>query len=428
MTRARVGITAGLAAGAVLLAACSSSGNSKNDSSSGNTGGTGSTGTTSNSGGTAGAKGTIKVGWINSEGSTTGASYPQGTTAAEAAVQYVNNDLGGINGYKLVLNTCKSNETPAQTTLCATKAVADKPVVVALGTVGDDQDILSVTKKADIPFYANSAFTTDTLGAGAPAAYVIDSSGTGGMLTIAKALQTSGAKNIAIIYVNVPGSQGTLKTTASGYVKAGLTVKSYPVPYPSPDLTSTFSAIGGTKPDAVVLLADPITCTAGLNAATAVGFDKPIYGVGSCVTPDFGIKSKALSKGGVFVTTTSVPVTDTSDADVKAYTAAMGKYAASYKQLDNVQAVNGFQTIMNLYTVLKKATDGGAAPSSQGFVDAMKSGPFHQFMLGASTTFNCNGTALKAAASLCSLSGVINEYKDGVVSDPKPINPTDLTT
>jgi branched-chain amino acid transport system substrate-binding protein len=374
----------------------------------------------SSGGGAAPAKGTYTIPFINDEGATNGASYPNETSGATAAVDYINNVLGGVNGYKLKLDVCREDGSPAAVTNCANRAVAAKPIVVTMGTVGADNDVVAVTSKANIPLFVNSGFSSQVLGS-AGKSFVISSSGTTGMLGIAKSMQEKGIKSAAIIYVNVPGSVGTLQSTAAGYKKAGLTVKTYPVPYPSPDLTSTLSAIAGTSAQAVVLLADETTCTAGLKAAVSLGYGKPIYGVGSCASPSFA-QVAGQYQASVALTQGSVSLAG-DDPDAKVYQAAMKNYGAQDAVADDFHTTDGFQTIMDLYAALKVSGAPVTAASLQKSLTTMK---FHQFLVGPSADFQCNGKALPSSPSVCSVVGDISTYDGSQLGQATAVNVSSL--
>jgi branched-chain amino acid transport system substrate-binding protein len=228
------------------------------------------------------------------------------------------------------------------------------------------------------------------------------------MLGLAKDLQNNNLKKAAIVYVNVPGAIASLQATASAYAKAGVTVDKYPVPYPSPDLSATFSALSEKKPDSIVLLADPTTCNAALKAAISLGLKLPVFGTSSCGSPAFGTLAKQY---GSKVEITQGSVTPTGDdADAKLYQQVMAKYGKSASDVNGFQAVNGFQTIMDLYAAVK-ATSGDVTPAT--LTATLQSAKLHQFMVGPDASFQCNGTAVPASPALCSTSIDVAAYSDG---------------
>jgi hypothetical protein len=225
MLRRTATVTAALAM-AGLIAGCSSSGSGDSKSSGSNA----ATGTTSTSGSPAASadKSAINIFFINSQGATTGASYPQETTGAKAAADYVNNKLGGADGHPIKLTTCFTNETPASTMTCANKAVAAKPAAITFGTLADDNDVIAITAKAGIPIISNQGYTAQTL-TSKDGAYIVSSGGNASVLANSVVMKQNGVKKVAVVYVNVPGvSGGILPAGQTGPGQAGHQVR--PVP------------------------------------------------------------------------------------------------------------------------------------------------------------------------------------------------------
>src|SRR6201996_6446322 len=110
----RLGLIAGAAVVAVTAAACSSSSSSSTSASSGPSSpasASSSTGASSSAAGlptaAAAASGTpYKVFFINEQGASATASDPEDTSAATAAVDYINKNLGGIKGRPVQMTTC----------------------------------------------------------------------------------------------------------------------------------------------------------------------------------------------------------------------------------------------------------------------------------------------------------------------------------
>src|SRR5882672_2357121 len=71
----------------------------------------------------------IKVGFFN-PGVGSGYIDPYASQAAEAAVEYVNNELGGVDGHPLEIEVCNAENTPESQASCGQKLFAAKPTVV----------------------------------------------------------------------------------------------------------------------------------------------------------------------------------------------------------------------------------------------------------------------------------------------------------
>jgi hypothetical protein len=74
----------------------------------------------------------VVVGFVNMEGSPAG-SFPEATAGAEAAVAHVNDELGGIDGRPLRLETCTTDGTQESSQACARRLVAARPAAVVGG-------------------------------------------------------------------------------------------------------------------------------------------------------------------------------------------------------------------------------------------------------------------------------------------------------
>jgi branched-chain amino acid transport system substrate-binding protein len=64
---------------------------------------------------------------INDEGGQIG-SFPEMRQATLAAVDYINKELGGVDGHPLKVDTCVSDGTPEGSSTCANKLLAAHPV------------------------------------------------------------------------------------------------------------------------------------------------------------------------------------------------------------------------------------------------------------------------------------------------------------
>ena len=154
-----LGTAAAVAASAVLAAGCGSSSSSSSTSASGGSSGSSASSATSTAASSgSSAFGTPKkatgspyvFGMINDE---TGAvTFPEARQGAIAAMEYVNNYLGGINGHPIVIDNCTGDGTPATAARCANQLAAKHPMAI-LGAA-------DVGAPASIPIYqhANLAY------------------------------------------------------------------------------------------------------------------------------------------------------------------------------------------------------------------------------------------------------------------------------
>jgi branched-chain amino acid transport system substrate-binding protein len=76
----------------------------------------------------------VQIGWVNMQGGQL--SYPAATEGAQAAVTYVNAELGGIGGRPLALRTCFIAQAEEEGQKCGQQLLNDPAVsVIAYGAV-----------------------------------------------------------------------------------------------------------------------------------------------------------------------------------------------------------------------------------------------------------------------------------------------------
>src|SRR5437868_377150 len=101
--------------------------------------------------------------------------------AAQAAVSYANNYLGGLAGHKLALNVCETKQTPSGATDCATNMVQAKVPIVITPVSGQSGTIYQGIKDAGIPYLQYGSIDQSVL-AGPPASVFVLTNGIGSAL------------------------------------------------------------------------------------------------------------------------------------------------------------------------------------------------------------------------------------------------------
>jgi branched-chain amino acid transport system substrate-binding protein len=308
-------------------------------------------------GGTAGAadssKSTITFGMINDEGGVP--SFPEGSTAADAAVKFLNEKLGGVGGHPVKVVTCKVASGEEQGQACAQRFLNDKAVTgvleVALPIGGGAFHQTMAGKKPVI------MTTPNTIGSATGKNSYGISSGVFGTSPgfVGYASQFLKAKTVSLLFPNDDSTaQLAAKQIQQGFQKAGVKVTTGGFKGAATDLLAPVTASGATRTDATVaLLPTPPACIAGAKAFQQAGVNKPILALGLCINEPV---KKAL---GDFAKWTyvfgNVNPTDPNDADAKAFTAAMKQYAPEAN-------TGGFaiHSFMGVLAMAKLANDAGA--------------------------------------------------------------------
>jgi branched-chain amino acid transport system substrate-binding protein len=287
-------------------------------------------------GGTAGkadgSKSPITIGFLNDEGGVP--SFPEGSVAANAAVQFVNDQLGGIGGHPVKLETCLVATGEEQGQACAQKFLNDS----AISAVVEDSAVVGAqafhqTMAGKKPVIIGSP--NSVADATAKNAYGISPGVFGtdpGFVTYStKYLH---AKKASLLFpADDPTGQVAAKQISQSLQKAGLSVKQSGYKSTSPNFLPQVTAAGASQADVTAtLFPSPPTCIAGGKAIQQAAVTKPVLSLGLCIGDPI---KKALGDypKWTYVFINENPDLPAADPYVAAYGDVMHQYAGASANL-----------------------------------------------------------------------------------------------
>jgi branched-chain amino acid transport system substrate-binding protein len=249
--------TAPSSGGAVSTAAAPST-TAAAPSPSGSTGGLGAQSVTdyvSYTGGTSGpadsSKTPVTIGFVNQQGGQQVIGL-HATDGAEMAVNYINKELGGVDGHPIQLDTCFIASAEEEGVGCAQKFLANKSIdVVAMGAVviGDQSFYATLGGKlpvvggvAPLPIDGQQKNTAVLFG---DATSVLGPFGTYGRDVLH-------AKTAAVLYPDTASATPGALATEAALKAAGISVKMGPYPENATDLTGVLASTGAATADMVI--------------------------------------------------------------------------------------------------------------------------------------------------------------------------------
>jgi branched-chain amino acid transport system substrate-binding protein len=371
----------------------------------------------------------VVIGFQNPEGDPNG-SFPEYTLAAQAAVDYINKELGGIGskdgkpGRPIKLEVCKMAITPADSQKCANEIAAKKPfaVISSLNFFGNHFDIY---KQANIPVIVGTPITA--LDFTSPGVYAIG--GGGGCLGVHTGLISFAAQelkktNIAVPWANTPpgvfcyhdlekkplevlagkkldGSDrkadgNDLKGSIPTLKHIGVSVKPGQA-----DVTPEATQVLESKPEAIIFSAQGADCWTLVSTLDKLGWKQsttPLVLSGACIDLAKMKELGDITKGIYFVG--GVNILDPSGLEGQLKEEAT-TYNAKMKQYSNDEtrtkgfATAGFTAIMQVWEIAQEASGGDPTKvSGAEFSKAMgATAGHHQW---ASTGLDCVGGAKNA--------------------------------
>ncbi|MFG2090354.1 ABC transporter substrate-binding protein [Spirillospora sp. NPDC048824] len=369
-------------------------------------------------GGTAGpadtGKSPIKVGYINQEGGAP--AFPEASTGIDAAVAYINRELGGAGGHPVVLEKCVvQSEEDGQK--CGTQMANDpevKFVIEGVLTVGN-KAIYSVLGGRK-PIMEASPSTSDDLTAEGAYSYTPGGPGTIAGMAQFVARQLPDVRRVAVLYADNPAGKAAAEQFLEPQLKKlGVTdVKLVGVADTAtgPDVAAAIQAAGGRQADTLLSFLTVPGCMATYDALQSLGVTPRVVATGLCFgTPmtkhmrDVGSEDQVPD--GWYFTNFGYSYFAPDEAS------GMATYVAKVKQYGPKNAeYTGFAgyTFANLMTAMKFVHEiGPDRLTSEAMAKAIES--FEGPMMMVAGPIECGYSPVFAA--LCGSQIGVEQYKDG---------------
>lgn len=407
----RVIAAAGLSVLALAVAACSSSSSSTAGSNPSTSSSSSSAGVSLGTPSTPASGKPLNIFYFDEEGASAAASSPESYQAAQAAVQYVNKNLGGIKGRPLALTHCASLGTPDSAINCGNQAVDAKPDVVIKG--------VDVAGGSAVPIITGAGIPYVTLNAGSPdevshkLAFSLTSGFAAQFAPVAAYSKTKGYKSVGVIFTNVqPLSTPLDGPFASLLAKDGIKYVPEPVDITSADLTPAYSALVAKHVGAILVVTTLAQCTASLQARSSLSDTTPLFMSSSCDVPTaLSAVSATATNGTIFALqdTSAVPTA----SDTKIYQLAMKTYEPSANT--GSFAPSGFESIIDFYRAMMTASD-PATLNTASVATTLQSAKDVPLFMGGGQTFSCGQTFFAGEPSVCTGAAFLASYTGGTFS------------
>jgi branched-chain amino acid transport system substrate-binding protein len=334
------------------------------------------------------------------------ANFSEETAAAQAAAQYVNTKLGGINGHPIKISVCQTDGTPATSAACANKLIQQRPVAffgdADLATFASEPLI----NKAGLAYIGGVGFggPEDIL----PNSFQFE----GGSTMLWPAIGEYAVKNLGAKKLSETVPTGNPFAAIASNLVAGAaehggmpksSIKVVPLDPTAADVTPQVEAMNSTSPDAMVGVNTGTQCVALAQAKQSLGVTAKFFLPAGCADPQ-QIKQMGSAANGIYMPF-EVWVPGDNGSDAKLFTAAMAKY--SPKVLMNEFTASGFQQVMNTYEVLSKVKGAiTAAAIIKAFDNARN---MHNFL---GPNFSCTHE-VKAYPAVCDPKEIMFQYDNG---------------
>jgi branched-chain amino acid transport system substrate-binding protein len=361
-----VGALALLLCGSLFLAACGGSDNSESTSS-GNS--------STAEGVTTAQKPTGKpvvVADISDASGFPGSPLGEFAIGGKAAVDYINEELGGLEGRPFELWSCDSKLNPAESVACAQRGIVQDPIASVGLSINWAENGLPIWTKAGIPSMSAPVSPGDCTN---PLSFPLVGGVFAESLAQGQWLGTEQhAKSVAYIGLDAPSTRDQAKLIGSALQEANSSIEYTPTYFPltAADLTPAVQSGIGNKPEWILTGTPGAQYIQILQALGQSGYqaDKTMNTSGVLDVP-LALEPAGAAAEGAYFTDPFASFDDEKDPQVMTYLMAMKKYQAS----ENARAVFtqwGFSNVMTLYMIGKEVGAEGFDASS--LAEYMKGG------------------------------------------------------
>jgi branched-chain amino acid transport system substrate-binding protein len=327
----------------------------------------------------------------------------------EASVRRINEDLGGVDGRPIELETCSLDGSPESAARCANELLANEPLAVVNGVDAGGNASLPIYQKADVAVVSYSARgdqatvnpSAVTLGGGFPLLF-------GAWVKFL--VDDLDAKKISFLYPELVPAEAIEGFFGAPARALGAEVKIVSYSPTAPDLTAPVSAATDSDPDvlATVFLGKD-RCVQGIKTLSQLGVKAKVSQL-ECNEDDVLEQVGPAAEGEYFVALNEIGSGVTDTPDIKEYLALMEEYAPDTDPYGEARL--GAMSMMTLYSVLKES---GAKPTPAKVLKQFKSRPGHLFL---GDEYECN--ALEAFPSLC-----VNRFRFAQIKDGERVPASD---
>lgn len=345
----------------------------------------------------------IRIGMINQEGTPLG-SFPEVRLGAEAAVAFINGELGGVDGHPIELIPCTTTFSPEASQACAQQLVEDEVVAVLGGIDVTSTGSIPVLEQNGMPYVGGIPINVDEMAS--DISFQFSGGSPGAMIAFADHAAAQGAERIAIAYADFGPIAEAAHQGAEVARAAGVDVVELPFPITTTDFLPVLSQAADEDVDALLVSAADTACAPVMRTSEDLGIEAQLYLVGACAAPsilaDVGPEA---AEGTIF--NVEGPIT-AGELEGQLYIAAVGLWGDPDLTAAGAGTVT-FRSAMNLYAVLDElgydGTDGDAI--AEAFRASVDRPSFNGH------AYTCDGEQLPSLPALCSPQQVLVEQTGG---------------
>jgi branched-chain amino acid transport system substrate-binding protein len=349
----------------------------------------------------------IRIGHINQEDVPIG-SFPEVRLGAEAAVAFINAELGGVHGRPIELVTCIANFSVEGSQKCAQDMVQAGVVAVTGGLDITSNGSIPVLEQNGIPYVGGIPVGFDEMRS--PISFQFSGGSPGAMTAFAQDAIDRGYDEVAVVYAEFGPVESAANDYAVRLLEAnGVDVTAISYPILANDLLPVMTEAGEGDPDAIFMFAADAACVRAMETRADLGIEADLYMVGSCASPNILDEVGDAVDGLVFNIEGPLDM-DTGVVDGAVYLEAATRYGPDGYLAQSAGTVS-FRGVMNLWSVLADIPEDELSPEA--VIDEMRSARERPSWDGH--PYTCDGEQVPDLPALCAPQQVLVGVGEGGV-------------
>lgn len=330
---------------------------------------------------------------------------PEGRLGAQAAIDYVNNYLDGINGHPIQLTSCPTDAQPATSQNCANQIVDKHPLMILGAADAGAAGSFPVYQRANLAYVGGIPLSPVESNASNAVIFnsIVVADNAAAISYVAKKYKI---KRAAILELDDSEGHYVGAIVAADMKAHGITANVVLVSPTAADLTApAASALSGSPQ--LIFDITPNACAAAFKALQSVGYKGKLAGLDTCTAPAAIAASGSAANGLYFAQPYQSLSSGTKQA--KLATAIFAKYAPKTMAVDTT-SLAGLSSVINIHNALSKVK---GKLTTKKILAAFTTGANHPNFLGHGYT--CNRTQVPGQAASCDAYQLIKEVKGGRV-------------
>jgi branched-chain amino acid transport system substrate-binding protein len=352
----------------------------------------------------------IRVGMINQENTPLG-SFPELRLGVEAAIEFINEELGGVGGRPIELVTCITTFSVEQSQACAQQMVQSDVVAVIGGIDVTSNGSIPILELNQIPYIGGIPVNFDEMRS--PISFQFSGGAPGAMVAFADyAARVQGAKKVAIAYGEYQSIEAAaLEFGSKTLQRLGVTdVVEVPFPITTTDFLPVLTKANEGNPDAIFLGAADTACAPAMKTAEDLGITAKLYLVGACAAPGIVDQIGEDAVNGRIFNVEGPVAGDNREGQL--YFAVLARYGDPSLEGASAATVS-FRSALNLYALLDElGPDGVSRPALLDLVRSAQNRPSFN-----GHEYTCDGQQVPDLPALCAPQQILVE-RNGAALDP----------